>query len=234
MSNYLVKKYKGIYRLKAHIDESTNDYPRDADGNLDTDDVYIKCAYGCQIYHYGKGILIAYIPSLGRGRNILKALGKELCNTDEKDSYKDVYPKLIEEGTIRAIYESDEEVEFKFHNKHMELIAKYLKPQTSGAGISPFSTRNLPKSNYTIPIEDLELYKEITKDISRENILILSQITKRFIADILPKCPGYRSKNIKADMKLKKLKGKEYIHSTGTWKKYIDYLKKELETWQKE
>ena len=34
--------------------------------------------------------------------------------------------------------------------------------------------------------------------------------------------------NIKADMKLKGLKGKEYIHSIGKWNEYIDYLKKNM------
>lgn len=34
--------------------------------------------------------------------------------------------------------------------------------------------------------------------------------------------------NIKADMKLKGLKGKEYIHSIGQWGNYINYLRKEL------
>lgn len=228
MSNYLVKKYKGIYRLKAHIDQTTNDFPRDAEGELDTDDIYIKCASGNQIYHYGRGILVAYIPSIGRGHNILKALGEELCGIADKISYEDLYQKLAEEGTVRDIVENDEEIEFKFHNKHIELISKYLKPQTSGAGISPFSSKNLPKSNYTIPVDELKEYQEIIKDIPKDEILIISQITKAYIANILPKCQGYKSKDIKADMKLKMLKGKEYIHSTGTWKKYIEYLKKEL------
>ena len=31
-----------------------------------------------------------------------------------------------------------------------------------------------------------------------------------------------------ADMKLKGLKGKEYIHSIGQWDNYINYLRKEL------
>ena len=34
--------------------------------------------------------------------------------------------------------------------------------------------------------------------------------------------------NIKADMKIKGLKGKEYIHSIGQWNNYIKYLKEEL------
>lgn len=233
MSNYLMK-YKGTYRLKAHIDQSTNDYPRDTNGMLETDDVYIKCANDCQIYHYGRGILVAYIPSIGRGHNILKALGEELCGITEKVSYEELYKKLTEEGTVRNIVENDEEIEFKFHNKHIELICKYLKPQISGSSISPFSSRNLPKSDYTIPVEDLKEYQEITKDIPKDEILIISQITKRFIVNILPKCPGYKSKDIKTDMKLKMLKGKEYIHSTGMWNKYIDYLKKEINVWQKE
>lgn len=221
-------KYKGTYRLKAHIDQSTNDFPRDVEGNIDTDDVYIKCANGCQIYHYGRGILVAYIPSLGRGHNVLKALGQELCATPSDIAYEELCAKLLSEGTIRDITENDEEIEFKFHNKHIGLICKYLKPQVSGANISPFSSRNLPKSNYSIPAEDLAAYQEIIKDIPKEEILIISQITGRFINDILSKSQGYRSKNIKADMKLKMLKGKEYIHSTGMWKKYIDYLKKEI------
>ena len=33
---------------------------------------------------------------------------------------------------------------------------------------------------------------------------------------------------IKADMAVKGLHGKEYIHSIGRWNEYIEYLKKEL------
>ena len=62
-----IKQYKGKYRLKCHIDQPTNDFPRSASGSIETNDVHIKCKYGCQIYHYGKDILVAYIPSIGRG-----------------------------------------------------------------------------------------------------------------------------------------------------------------------
>ena len=37
MANYLMR-YKGIYRLKAHVDQSTNDFPRDLNGVIDSDD----------------------------------------------------------------------------------------------------------------------------------------------------------------------------------------------------
>ena len=68
MAKYLMK-YKGTYRLKAAIDQSTNDYPRDDSGGIDPsfDDIYIKCYGGAQIYHYGFSTLVAYIPSIGRG-----------------------------------------------------------------------------------------------------------------------------------------------------------------------
>ena len=36
------------------------------------------------------------------------------------------------------------------------------------------------------------------------------------------------SENIKADMKLKGLKGKEYIYSIGEWDKYIKFLKENM------
>lgn len=207
MSNYLMK-YKGAYRLKAHIDQSTNDFPRDTDGTIDTDDVYIKCANKCQIYHYGRGILVAYIPSIGRGHNILKALGQELCSTPPDISYEELYSTLRKEGTIRDIVENDEEIEFKFHNKYIGLISKYLKTQVAGANISPFSSRNLPKSDYVIPAEELNEYKEIIRDIPKGESLIIPKITRGFIENILKKSQGYRTKNIDTDMKLKKLKTK--------------------------
>lgn len=237
MANYLMR-YKGTYRLKAHVDQCTNDFPRNINGIIESDDVYIKCAFGNQIYHYGRAILVAYIPSIGRGHNILKDLGERLCGftkddfenykNQKIDPYKMLYEALHFEGTIKEIKENDEEIEFKFHSKNINLIAEYLKPQTGGSDISPFSTRNLPKSNYTIPLEDLQEYKDVVSDISRDDILIISQITKRFIGNILAKSKQYRSKNIKAEMRKSMLKGKEFIHYSGFWKQYISYLQEEI------
>lgn len=230
MANYLMK-YKGIYRLKAHVDQSTNDFPRDMNGNIDSDDVYIKCINNCQIYSYGRGVLVSYIPSVGRGHNILKALGERLCGFDIssiKIDYQPLYNALLKEGTIKHIMENDEEIEFRFHAKNIELIAEYLKPCTSGASISPFSTKNLPKSNYIIPDEDLELYKEITSDISKENMAIIAQITRRFISEKLAKSKEFKSKDMRYEMRKSMLKGKEFIHYSGAWNKYIEYVKENL------
>lgn len=198
---------------------------------IDSDDIYIKCAFNCQIYSYGRGILVAYIPSVGRGHNILKALGERLCNFDIKTikiDYKLLYDALLSEGTIRHIMENDEEIEFRFHAKNIELIAEYLKPQTSGASISPFSTKNLPKSNYTIPIADLAVYKEITGHITKEDMMVIAHVSRRFINNRVAKSKQYRSKDIKAEMRKSMLSGKEFIHYVGFWNEYLEYLKKEL------
>lgn len=226
-------KYKGTYRLKPNLDQFTNDFPRTDDEGIDPsyDDIYIKCANDSQIYHYGHSILVAYIPSIIRGHNILKSLSKELnlvSEDTELRSYETLYSLLENDGTVFDIKENDSEIEFKFNAKHIELIARYLKPQTSGADISPFSTRNLPKSNYNLPCEDLTLYKEITGSIPIENKLSISIITKEFMAEIMGKDKLYKSINMKSHMRQSMLKGKEYIHKMGYWNQYLDYLRNNL------
>lgn len=100
-----------------------------------------------------------------------------------------------------------------------------LKPKTSGAGISPFSSKNLPKCTYIIPDEDLDMYKQIVAKIPQERILTLTHSTNNFIKLLATKKNPIE--NIKADMKKKCLKSKEYIHSIGKWNEYINYLHKE-------
>lgn len=232
MSRYLMK-YKGIYRIKPNLDLELNDVPRDENGNIDPsyDDIYIKCFNGSRIYHFGKSILVAYIPSIGRGHNILISIAKELKLIEEDSNFRDydvLYSMLNENKTVYDIMENDEEIEFKFHAKNIELIAKYLKPQTSGADISPFSTRNLPKSSYVVPDEDLEEYLKITASVPKENKLMLSHITKEFMNNILSKDKLYRTISMSVDMRKKCLRGKEYIHSMGYWSEYIKYLEEQL------
>lgn len=211
--------------------------------------MYIPCASGGQIYSYGHGILVAYIPSVGRGHNIIKALAKELISEDfvEKEcneitynknnepvnhyDYEKIYDGVLKEGTIRDIMENDAEVEIKFHAKDIELIAKYIKPSTFGASISPFSTRNLPKrkEKYSaISADEMREYESILNQIPKDGLLNLSRLTSRFISDILQNKRQYRQLNIKSDMRKKMLKGKEYIHSMGLWNEYIKYLKENI------
>ena len=165
-------------------------------------------------------------------QTVFIAIAKELklINEDtESRDYEILYSKLNNNGTIFDIHEYDSEVEFKFNAKNVELVAKYLKPQTMGADISPFSTKNLPKKKYEIPLENIKEYRKIIDSIPEGNKLLINILTKEFMSKIMAKdIKLYNEIDIKADMKKRMLKGKEYIHSMGYWDKYLDYLRKNL------
>lgn len=121
-ANFLQRKeYFGKYRVVAAYNMDTNDFPRTDTGMLDPsfDDLYIKCSFGNQIYYYGKGkhrgeyTLVAYIPSLMRGHNIIKAI------------------REIDEDIIYYIEETDKEVLFRFDIKYLDTVAELLKAQKS-------------------------------------------------------------------------------------------------------
>lgn len=230
---YYLSKYVGVYRVKSHIDETTNDFPRDDEGKLEQNDVYIKCEKGGQIYHYGHSTLVCYIPSIGRGHNILKQIGQDLgldlSKYGESFNYDKFYNDLHSLKLVFDIEETDEEVLWKFDNKNMSTMATYMKPLTSGASISPFSTKNLPKAKYLIPDEDIEKYKQLC--IAHPNItpLQIAGTTSEYIFTIIPKKnKRYKNQDMKALMKLKMLKGKEFIHSIGMWDEYIKHLENTL------
>ena len=210
IANYLMTHYKGIYRMRTEIDQISQNFPREYTGQFADNDIYIDCLNQVRIFSYGHGILEAYIPSKGRGRNMIKAIQTELGN-----------------DIIFHLEETDSEVLFRFTAKNMGKLMPYLKPKTNGAGRSPFSTKNLHKTKYMIPSEDLEDYKSIVANIPQERILSIGHTTNMFIKSLATKKNPYE--NIKADMTLKGLKGKEYIHSIRAWDKYIDYLRKEFE-----
>ena len=121
----------------------------------------------------------------------------------------------------------DSEVLFRFHQKDADKIIPLLKPKTNGANISPFSSKYLPKNKtYKIPDEELSLYKNIVQNVPKECILTLTHMTQSFIKSLATK--KNTMDDIKADMAMKGLKGKEYIHSIGKWNEYLEYLKTEL------
>lgn len=194
--------------MRAPINSDTNDFNRKLNGIYEDIDVYIDCQHGNKVFYYGNSILEAYIPSLQRGHNIIKTL------------------QQIDPLIITHLQEGDSEVIFRFKYSNSDKVIPLLKPRTSGANISPFSSKNLPKSSYTIPEKDLNIYKHIVAKIPREDILTITHNTNNFIKSLATKKNSME--NIKADMKLKGLKGKEYIHSIGQWDNYINYLRKEL------
>lgn len=215
-------KYKGKYRLMAEIDQNTNDFPRDETGKIEENDVYIQCSKNCKVYHYGKSVLVAYIPSLGRGHNILLSIAKDKLGIEDRIDYEELYRKLEKENTVFDIVENDSEIEFKFNAKNIEYIMQYLNPKTSGCNISPFSARNLPKSDYKIPDEDLVAYNKIMAEKYSERFLDIRHITNNFLKSISNK--QCNEEKIKADMKLKCMKTKQYIHFIGKWDEYLKVL----------
>lgn len=215
MAGYLVNHYKSIYRIMPVIDKSTNDFARDCTGKIDKDNVYIACYYDIKIWHYGGSKLIAYIPSLQRGHNIIKSLKKAGVNVFDCD-------------------DSDEEVIFKFDASDIETVTSFIKPKTSGAGISPFSSKNLPKANVDIPENEMAKYKSLISKL--DNPLAIRGFNTSFLDNILAKKLRPKGKrkpfDYKSDQKAMKLSHdvKGYIYAKGMFDDYLDYLEKEIDS----
>lgn len=202
---YLYDKFKEIYRLKVPIDSHTNDYCRKLNGTYEDVDMYIDCQFGNKVFHFGGSILQAYIPSLQRGHNIVKAIQQS-------------NPSII-----FNIEETDSEILFKFKYVDSDKIIPLLKPRTSGASISPFSLKNLPRNkDFKIPDGKLTQYKQIVSKIPPEKLLIIGRMTNSFLQTLVTKKNPWE--NIKADMRLKCVKGKEYIYIIDKWDEYLKYL----------
>lgn len=223
MANYLTTHYKGKWRILSDIDEETNDFPIDCDGERDEDCVYISCRNGNKIWYWGlndsrRAVLGAYIPSLGRGRNIKKAMKKDKIEFFNYD-------------------ESAEEVIFHFLAPDIEYVANALGAKTSGANTSPFSSKNLPKSDVSIPSEKIEEYKAITSKLGKNDMLVIKNINDHFLTDILEQTLRKKTKNkkfsVRDDMKLNKMSRqmKEYVYARGYWQEYLDYLSKEIDAY---
>ena len=123
---------------------------------------------------------------------------------------------------IFDIEETDSEILFKFKYVNSDKIIPLLKPRTSGSQISPFSSKNLPKSNFKIPDDKLTQYKQIVSKIPPEKLLTLSRMTYSYLQTLVTKKNTWE--NIKSDMRLKCVKGKEYIYMIGKWDEYLKYL----------
>lgn len=193
------------------------------------------------MFSYGHGILETYIPSIQRGRNILRQIAEssgidinaysttremKINNEESKEiqvyDYFKLYSLLKSNDIIINIEETDAEILFKFNSKKIEDIILYLKPRNNTANRSPFSTKNLPKTKYNIPDEELKAYKDLVVKMDKKDLLKLSIYTNDFIKTLATKRKPIEQ--IRADMKLKGLKGKEYLHSIGKWNDFVKYL----------
>lgn len=115
---------------------------------------------------------------------------------------------------------------FKFKYVNSDKIIPLLKPRTSGCNISPFSSKNRPKSSFILPDDKLEEYKKITASVPYEKRLSIGHITNAYLQSLVTKKNTWE--NIKADMRLKCLKGKEYIYSIGKWDEYLIFLERNI------
>ncbi len=224
MSRYL-EKYKGIYRVKAFYDLNTNDYPRILKGDTmvidpSFDDLYIPCKSKNYIMHHQGNILVGIISTVSKGHNIIRQLFEDKYgeNSSSGISYRSLYNQLIKDDIILKVEETDKEILIYFSDNVIKKIAEFLKPQVNGAGISIFSTKNLPKQKYLIPEDDLRQYKGIINRI--ENKLEIRKINGEFLNSV--------NKDYKSDMKSKGLKAKEYIHYIGKWDIYLQFLKNKI------
>lgn len=219
--SYLTQHFKGKYRIVPELSPESHDVPREEDGTVDKsyDDLYIKCQFGNKIYYYGRGTFVAYIPSIIRGKNILKKMDE--TNTPYSDPH---------------IYDS--EVEFKFKTADMDAVANLLKASSFGADITPYSLKNFPKADITIPMDKMDEYKKIIALVQKEDLLTFSRFTQSFLSDVLAKKLGRRNKpfDYKTDMKkiMMARQTKEYIYTKNMWDEYLKYLEEKIAELYKE
>lgn len=244
---HYLRKFVGTYRVKADYDLSTNDFPRTETGALDPsfDDLYIDCKNNIKIRHGVGRILSCYIPSKGRGVNILrqiyqdhsknKELPKETASTQKYS--ENLCSKLASEDILDTAEVLDGEVYFTFNVGMIDYIAELVGAKTNGKTISPFSSKNLPREPYKIPEEDMKIYKKSIENFPKKTMvvkgeeraivdgLLIKSLNKEFDG-ILAKLQG-ENFDVDQDRKLKALKSKEYYHSFGSdiWQKYCDFLK---------
>lgn len=201
MAGYL-RKYVGTYEVRADYDEDTNDFPRLLDGSLDPsfDDYYIKCANGIKIRHATGSTLSCYIPSVQRGKNIIKQLN-------------DIGNIVIEFEIL------DSEVYFTFSASEIDIVAQLCKVKTRGKNIQPLSPKTLPKKKSIVPESELQRYKKLCNQFGEKPIdkaQVISKANREFEQRL--------KEDYKQEMKSLKLDFRSYIWHIGKWDEYLGVL----------
>lgn len=224
MSDYLYSHYKGKYRVLADYDLETNDFPRDENGNIDSDfnDFYISGRKYVQIRHAGRDNLGCYVFSIGVGRHILTDIYELETSKKAPKKLESLCEAMIKENIIQDYTVYDGELLFTFKATHLEDWDKIFKLKTSGAKISPLSVKNLPKSDYEISEEDSKRYDDAVASLDRAQKM---QIAKK----VFNKLIGKLSKAKKTEMRKLGMKPKQYLHYIGSWDKVISEVEKEIE-----
>lgn len=237
MAGYL-RRYVGIYRVKADYDAQTMDFPRLENGTLDPsfDDFYIVCKNNIKIRHGYGNVLSCYIPSYSRGLNVLRKIFNDKIIAYDKSIHTNeiVIKKLLESKFLLSIEVLSEEIYFTFKADNIEYITGIVGVLTNGKNINPLSSKNLPKIKYVIPECNLNQYKELIDKLPKvkrtlqgvETIMVDGLIVNKTVSDfdeIIQQIKG-KDFDIKTDRKKRCLKGINYIHSLGLWDEFIKYL----------
>ena len=164
MFRYLERHYTGIYRVKAHYDLETLDFPRDEAGGVDNeyDEQYIPCKKGEIRHTYrntrGKDILVWYCDNIRTGLAVYNELKERFPDVDwEVDEdlgfgKEDIYCNLGRKKDVMIYFEAE----------NIDKVAEVVGATTRGASIRPYSVKNLPKVPYTIPEKDLRYELDLT------------------------------------------------------------------------
>ena len=75
---------------------------------------------------------------------------------------------------------------------------------------------------YHVLLAQKEYFKNIIEKIGQNRIIELTHMTNSFLKSLTTK--KYTWDDIKADMALKGLSGKNYVHAIGKWDEYIEYI----------
>ena len=109
---------------------------------------------------------------------------------------------------------------------------------SSGRSGSPFSTKNLPKSDVEMPTAEIERYKAVVAEVQKDDLLIIHRITADFLSNILEKKYKKLDKAFSYTTDMKKMMmsrlSKEYIYTKGMWNEYLDFLQKKIDIFYKD
>lgn len=234
--------FVGKYRVRAHYDQSTNDFIKTENGTIDPefDDFYIDCQNDIEIKHGYDDVMSCFIPSTGRGGNILRKIYSDKIKEWTKESPYQVCKKLLSEEILVSIDITDVEVYFTFKKEMTDYIATICKARTQGANIKPLSIKNLPKEHYEIPEADMLLYKEATKSCptytmerelsnGKKSVVTIpdGRIIKSLIDEFMVLVQKYKGKSydVNAEQRKACIKGRDFIHSIGLWSEFIEFAK---------
>lgn len=218
---YLMK-YVGKYRVKAHL-TLEDDFIYDVYDKLDDsyDELYIPC-YGCEIrhtYEYDKNGVKFYIYS-GRekGKKIVNAL---------KEEYGDSLWLEVDDL-------SSWDFMVYFYEKDLEKIFTVVKPHCSGAKISPYSPKNLPrKVKNDIDEKQNARYKKLLErlDMNQMEIAHFIRSCVTDFNDVILKKKG-KDYDILKERKALRLKPKEFIIYIGMYNEFLDLLEERVNQYE--